>query len=153
MCSVGAVNDVTHVAIGIGSVLLALALAACGADGTSAPPGATSAAATSLPEQPVPTGDRTEALQEAQRKITDPATPTPPVVTYRCPGEKPFTAQFYNDLDPQAALLTWGADSAVALIDLSGSGAKYSGDDVQFWEHQGQVSVDFRGASFVCTTR
>lgn len=85
-------------------------------------------------------------------RIGDPGTVTPPTVTYRCPGGKPFTARFYNDLDPAAAVLTWGTDSAIVFVEPSGSGARYGRDGVEYWEHQGEVTVDFYGNKFVCRT-
>ncbi|CAN5421695.1 MliC family protein [soil metagenome] len=86
-------------------------------------------------------------------KVDDADTVTPETVTYRCPDPtKPFTAQFYNQFDPPAAVLSWGADKAVVFAERSGSGAKYGRDGVEYWEHQGEVTVDFYGNEFVCAT-
>ncbi len=86
-------------------------------------------------------------------KINDPDTVAPPTVTYRCPDvHKPLTAQFYNQFDPKAAVLTWGQDRAVVFVERSGSGARYGREGVEFWEHQGTVTVDFYGNKFVCST-
>lgn len=86
-------------------------------------------------------------------KIDDPATVTPPTVTYRCPDPaKAFTAQFYNQFEPPAAVLTWGTDKAIVFSEPSGSGARYGRDGVEYWEHQGEVTVDFYGNTFVCRT-
>lgn len=77
--------------------------------------------------------------------------PTP--VEYSCgDNSKRFTAVFYNDLDPQAAVLTWGDDQAIVFPARSGSGSKYTRAGVEFWEHQGEVTVDFYGTGFTCTT-
>ncbi len=82
----------------------------------------------------------------------DPAVATPPTVTYRCPGDKPFTARFYNDFEPRAAVLTWGTTSATVFAEPSASGSKYGRERVEFWEDRGEVTVDFLGNEFVCTT-
>ena len=85
-------------------------------------------------------------------KIDDPDTVRPEAVTYECPdGSKPLTAQFYNQFDPKAAVLTWGTDKAIVFVQPSGSGARYGREGLEFWEHQGEVSVDFYGNEFVCT--
>jgi uncharacterized protein len=39
---------------------------------------------------------------------------------------KPFTAAFYDDTDPKSAVLTYGDDQVVALIQQTGSGTRYS---------------------------
>ncbi|CAN5441677.1 MliC family protein [soil metagenome] len=86
-------------------------------------------------------------------KIDDPDTVRPQTVTYRCPDPaKPLTARFYNQFDPPAAVLAWGADTAVVFAEQTGSGARYGRDGVDYWEHQGEVTVDFHGDKFVCRT-
>ncbi|MET0699425.1 MAG: MliC family protein [Mycobacterium sp.] len=86
-------------------------------------------------------------------KINDADTKQPETITYRCPDPaKPFTARFYNQFDPPAAVLTWGTDTAVVFAEQTGSGARYGRDGVDYWEHQGEVTVDFHGAKFVCKT-
>jgi uncharacterized protein len=91
-------------------------------------------------------------IRIVELKSADPAVTTPPTVTYQCPGDKPFTAHFYNEFDPKAATLTWGSDTAIVFAEQSGSGARYGRDGVEFWEHQGEVTVDFFGNKFACTT-
>ncbi len=85
-------------------------------------------------------------------RTSDPAIPTPPVVAYSCPGDKPFTAKFYNDFDPRVAVLTLGEDSAVTFAEPAASGARYGRDKVEFWEHHGEVTVNFFGNEFTCHT-
>lgn len=63
-----------------------------------------------------------------------------------------MTAQFYNQFDPKAAVLTWGTDTAIVFAEPSGGGARYGRDGVEFWEHQGEVTVDFYGNESVCQT-
>lgn len=74
----------------------------------------------------------------------------PSAVEYRCDdNSKPFTAAFYND-EPRAAVLTWGDDQAIVPAAVSASGARYAAQGVEFWEHQGEASVDFYGNKLTC---
>lgn len=63
---------------------------------------------------------------------------------------KPFTATFYNNTELPSAVLTFGEDQVIAYRAKSGSGARYQGRIVSFWEHQGEVSVEWVDAKFVC---
>ncbi len=74
----------------------------------------------------------------------------PSAVEYRCDdNSKPFAATFYND-EPRAAVLTWGNDQAIVPAAVSASGARYAAQGVEFWEHQGEASVDFYGNKLAC---
>lgn len=79
--------------------------------------------------------------------------PTP--VGYVCQGREsqPFTATYYNQTDPKSAVFTSGDRQVVALSVPSGSGARYADPDVEFWEHQGEATVTWSGATFVCKAR
>jgi uncharacterized protein len=86
--------------------------------------------------------------------IADPATVAPPVVTYDCPaGSGPLTAQFYNHLDPKTAVLDWKGTRIILFIQPSGSGARYGRQGSEYWEHQGEVTLDLSGTKFVCRTQ
>jgi uncharacterized protein len=86
--------------------------------------------------------------------IADPATVAPPVVTYNCPADSgPLTAQFYNELDPKTAVLNWKGTRIILFIQPSGSGARYGRQGSEYWEHQGEVTVDLGGTKFVCSTQ
>ena len=88
-----------------------------------------------------------------QLAIADPATVAPPVVTYQCPADSgPLTAQFYNQFDPQTAVLDWKGNQEILFIQPSGSGARYGRQGSEYWEHQGEVKLDFNGTKFVCST-
>ncbi|GBG38518.1 lysozyme inhibitor LprI family protein [Mycobacterium montefiorense] len=88
-----------------------------------------------------------------QLAIADPATVAPPVVTYHCPADAgPLTAQFYNQLDPQTAVLNWKGAQQILFLLPSGSGARYGRQGSEYWEHQGAVTLDFNGTKFVCST-
>lgn len=78
--------------------------------------------------------------------------PTP--VGYTCAGsEKPFLATFHADTDPWSAVLTFGDDQVIAFAAPSGSGARYAAANVQFWEHQGEASLEWFGARLDCRVR
>lgn len=86
--------------------------------------------------------------------IADPATATPPVVTYDCPPDAgTLTAQFYNQFDPKTAVLDWKGNRVILFIQPSGSGARYGRQGSEYWEHQGEVTLDLSGTKFVCRTK
>ena len=75
--------------------------------------------------------------------------PTP--VGYRCKGEDtPVMAAFYKDTDPPSAVLTVGNDQVIAFLARSGSGARYTAANVEFWEHQGVATLEWFGKKLAC---
>jgi uncharacterized protein len=88
-----------------------------------------------------------------QLAIADPATAAPPVVSYHCPADSgPLTAQFYNQFDPPTAVLNWKGNQEILFLLPSGSGARYGRQGAEYWEHQGEVTLNFNGTKFVCST-
>lgn len=86
--------------------------------------------------------------------ISDPATVAPPVVGYNCPAEAgTLSAQFYNQLDPKAAVLDWKGTRVILFLQPSGSGSRYGRQGSEYWEHQGEVTLDLGGTKFVCHTQ
>lgn len=86
--------------------------------------------------------------------IADPATVAPPVVSFNCPADAgTLTAQFYNQLDPKTAVLDWKGVRVILFIQPSGSGARYGRQGSEYWEHQGEVTLDLSGTKFVCHTQ
>ena len=77
--------------------------------------------------------------------------PTP--VEFACNGteNKPVTASFYKDTDPQSVVLTVGDDQVVAFIAPAASGARYAAQGVEFWEHQGTASISWFDTKLSCT--
>ncbi|HSX59443.1 MAG TPA: MliC family protein [Tahibacter sp.] len=77
--------------------------------------------------------------------------PTPHA--YRCKGyeKQPFLAAFYPATDPPAVMLTWGERRALAFVAPSGSGARYAADDVDFWEHEGEITVKWSDTALSCS--
>ncbi|CAN7168456.1 MliC family protein [Pseudoxanthomonas sp. LjRoot168] len=83
--------------------------------------------------------------------IAAPGVVVPKTVEYRCSDNRlPFTMVYYNDIDPQAAVMTWGNDQAIVFPQPAASGAKYGRVGIEYWEHQGEASVDFFGNKLTC---
>jgi uncharacterized protein len=61
-------------------------------------------------------------------------------------------AQFF-ETDPPTARLSHDGRTVTAFIARSGSGARYEGPTVSYWEHQGEASVVWFGRSLKCATR
>ena len=96
-------------------------------------------------------------VQEAYRTrlvelaIGAPGMVVPTPVEYRCSDNRlPFTMVYYNDIDPAAAVMTWGNDQAIVFPQPAASGAKYGRVGIEYWEHQGEASVDFFGNKLSC---
>lgn len=79
----------------------------------------------------------------------------PTAVGYSCKSMKqqPVMAAFYNNTNPKAAVLTVGDDLVIAVIAPSGSGARYTASNVEFWEHQGTATIQWFGKTLSCTPR
>ena len=65
---------------------------------------------------------------------------------YQCPGTPPqeVTAEFYAT-DPAAAVIQYAGATQLMFAAPSGSGARYTGGNRQFWEHQGVALVFWGG--------
>jgi uncharacterized protein len=63
---------------------------------------------------------------------------------YRCPGPPPqeATADFFAT-DPPTAMVTYAGESQFMRQAPSGSGARYTGGNRQFWEHQGVALINW----------
>ncbi len=84
--------------------------------------------------------------------IAAPGAIVPKTVEYRCSDDRqPFTMTYYNDIEPQAAVMVLGNDRAIVFPQPAASGAKYGRIGIEYWEHQGEASVDFRGNRLSCT--
>ena len=103
-------------------------------------------------------GDKTACVRDAyvvrivDLRLQHGLAATATTVEYRCDDAagKPFTAAFHNDV-PSAVVLTWGDDRAIVPAAVSASGARYAAEGIEFWEHQGEASVNFHGNMFKCT--
>jgi uncharacterized protein/heat shock protein HslJ len=76
----------------------------------------------------------------------------PNPVDYKCSGgeDKPFTVTFYEKTEPPSAVITYGDDQVIAFLVHSGSGKKYVANNMEFWEHHGETSVDWYGTRITC---
>jgi uncharacterized protein len=90
-------------------------------------------------------------IAELQIQYGDMVVPSP--VGFRC-GAVDLTAVFYNETDPPAVVLTQiglsGPDQVIAYQAISGSGARYLGPNVEFWEHQGEATVTWSDQQLTC---
>lgn len=76
----------------------------------------------------------------------------PMPVGYACTGgpNQNFTVVFYRDTETPSAVITYGDDQVIAFVAPSASGARYTAANVEFWEHQGEATVDWFGTSLTC---
>jgi uncharacterized protein len=63
-----------------------------------------------------------------------------------------LVAQFF-ETDPATARLAHDGRTVTAFVARSGSGARYEGPTVSYWEHQGEASVVWFGRKLKCSTR
>ncbi|MBM7061929.1 MliC family protein [Pseudomonas sp. UL073] len=78
----------------------------------------------------------------------------PTAVEFVCgDNSKPFSAAFYNQLEPRAVVITYGNDQSIGIAQPAASGSKYASDGMQFWEHQGEARVDWYGTALTCKPR
>ncbi|MOA26098.1 Membrane-bound lysozyme-inhibitor of c-type lysozyme [compost metagenome] len=90
-------------------------------------------------------------MRLVELQIESGAVVAPKPVEFVCGDtRKSFTAVFYNDLEPNAAVLTFAGDQSIAIIQRAASGAHYSNDGVDFWEHQGEAKVAWYGTQMTC---
>ncbi|MGV0836972.1 MliC family protein [Mycolicibacterium thermoresistibile] len=150
------------VSVRVAGCVAALVLTACSPAGPDANPDeavpGTTPAETTAPPIAGPDGtDRAseeELAAELHRRIAAGDIVGLPPVHYRCDDDsRPLSTVFYNEFDPPAAVLTWGADEVVLFGEPMASGIRYTGDGVEYAEHHGAVTVDFRGTALSCTAR
>lgn len=90
-------------------------------------------------------------VRKVELQIQSGAVQVPTAIEFDCnDNSKAFTAVFYNQLDPQAAVLTYGEDQTIAIAQPSASGSKYGAQGVEFWEHQGEAKVNWYGTELSC---
>lgn len=99
--------------------------------------------------------DRSPESTPASATAAPPITTAAPITaSYTCDDtSKQLSAAFYNDVQPAKLELTWGTEKATLLQQPSGSGIRYSGEGVEYEEHQGKVHVDFKGQQLSCTPK
>ncbi|PSU29073.1 hypothetical protein C9I99_25445 [Photobacterium lutimaris] len=65
-------------------------------------------------------------------------------------NSQPFTAVFYNQTDPASLVLTRGNDQVIALAESMASGIKYYGQNMEYGEHQGEITIKWFDSTFEC---
>ena len=73
-------------------------------------------------------------------------------VNYVCEGHENerVAAAFYNQTDPKSAVIAFDGRQVIVLAAPSASGARYTGPDVEFWEHQGEATITAFGSKRTC---
>jgi uncharacterized protein len=74
---------------------------------------------------------------------------------YFCKGSDAvsFQVAFYNDTNPQSAVITLGDKQVLAMAAQAASGARYTAPEVEFWEHHGEATMKWYGKSLTCEVR
>jgi membrane-bound inhibitor of C-type lysozyme len=73
-------------------------------------------------------------------------------VTFHCDDGSAILATFDNAPDPGTVLLVRGDRQFTLPHVLSGSGARYVGDDIEFWNKGRHAAVEWQGTTLECTT-
>lgn len=81
-----------------------------------------------------------------QGKLVQPANKA----TFDCGTHASISGAFYTQFDPVMAVFTFANQQMLATNVRSGSGAKYQGRNFEFWEHQGEASVEYLGDRYQC---
>ena len=71
---------------------------------------------------------------------------------YHCDDQSrpELLVSFYPDTTPPAAVLDAGDERVVAFVSRSASGARYQAQDLTFWEHRGEATVEWAGDTLTC---
>ena len=74
-------------------------------------------------------------------------------VTYTCTdtkGERVVLKATFRKTDPPSVQVQRGDETVVAPSAPSASGAKYEGQGLMFWEHQGEATVTWKNSELTC---
>jgi uncharacterized protein len=77
----------------------------------------------------------------------------PKPVGYICGGldpKIPFTASFYKETEPPSAVVSYGTEQVIAILEPAASGAKYAAPDFEFWTHQSDALLTRSGKQHIC---
>jgi membrane-bound inhibitor of C-type lysozyme len=72
-------------------------------------------------------------------------------VTFTCDDGSAIEATFHNAPDPGTVLLVRGDQQFTLPHVLSGSGARYFGDGIEFWNKGNDAMVDWQGQKLECS--
>jgi uncharacterized protein len=90
------------------------------------------------------------ATRIAELQVSRALVPAIGPMTFACDDGSKIVATFYQS-DPPGARLVRGDQQLMLLQGPSGSGARYLGDGVLFWNKGRDATVDWQGKSFGCT--
>jgi membrane-bound inhibitor of C-type lysozyme len=82
----------------------------------------------------------------------EPAGATIGPVTFRCDDDSAIIATFDNAPDPATVHLVRGDEQFTLPQAMSASGARYLGDDIEFWNKGRDATVDWQGMTLACST-
>ena len=77
----------------------------------------------------------------------------PASVVFNCGEFSQITAVFYTQLEPVTAVFSFDDHQLIASNVISASGAKYQGQNFEFWEHHGEASVRYFDTAAKCKIR
>ena len=72
-------------------------------------------------------------------------------VTFRCDDGSEIAATFDNAPTPATVLLVRGDQTFTLPQAMSASGARYVGDNIEFWNKGNDAMVDWQGQKFSCS--
>jgi membrane-bound inhibitor of C-type lysozyme len=73
-------------------------------------------------------------------------------ITFQCDDSSLIEATFDNAHDPATVQLVRGNQSFTLPQAMSGSGARYVGDGIEFWNKGGDAMVEWQGTKLECST-
>jgi membrane-bound inhibitor of C-type lysozyme len=73
-------------------------------------------------------------------------------VTFQCDDSSRIEATFDNAPDPHTVQLVRNGQTFTLPQAMSGSGARYQGDDIEFWNKGDDAMVEWRGQKLECST-
>jgi membrane-bound inhibitor of C-type lysozyme len=81
----------------------------------------------------------------------EPAGDTIGPVAFRCDDGSAIVATFDNAPDPATVHVVRGDEQFTLPQAISASGARYLGDDIEFWNKGNDAAVDWQGTKFECS--
>ena len=73
-------------------------------------------------------------------------------MTFLCDDSSEIEATFHNAPDPGTVKLVRGGQSFTIPQARSGSGARYVGDGIEFWNKGRDAMVEWQGTKLECST-
>jgi membrane-bound inhibitor of C-type lysozyme len=73
-------------------------------------------------------------------------------VTFQCDDSSLIEATFDNAPDPHTVQLVRNGQTFTLPQAMSGSGARYQGDDIEFWNKGDDAMVEWQGQKLECST-